>query len=74
MMLMVHTEKYHEDESKLLKESKDVKEKAVHPDTALKDAIRKRFERKIKAYTIAEGKFKTLSIDGKKFSSDQITF
>ena len=71
---MVHSEVYDKEASEMLKEGKEIKETASMPDSLVKAEIRKRFERKIKAYTIAEGKFKTLSINGEKFASDEITF
>jgi len=74
MTLMIHSESYDEEASNLLKEGMEVKVKASMPETKLKEVIRKRFEKKIKAYTIAEGKFNTLSIAGEKFTSDEITF
>jgi len=74
MMLMIHSESYDQEASDLLKEDMEVKVKASAPESMLKDDIRKMFEKKIKAYTIAEGKFTTLSINGERFASDQITF
>lgn len=50
------------------------KVKIQAPETKAKELIRKRFERKLRTYTISEGKFKTLSIGGTKFNSSDITF
>ena len=74
MTLMIHSEKYDQEASDLLKEDMETKVKAQMPEANLKAKIRGEFERKIKAYTIAEGKFNTLSINGEKFASDEITF
>lgn len=74
MKLMVHSEKYDQEASDLLKEGKEVKVKASAPESVLKTKIRGEFERTIKAYTIADGKFATLSINGDQFASNEITF
>ena len=72
--LMVEKETYKEALSESNKEGKEVKEKTQAPITMLKSVIRKRFEKKIKSYTIGAGKFKQLSIAGYKFKSEEITF
>jgi len=50
------------------------KPKAKAPETKLKETIRAMFEKKIKSFTIAEGKFSQLAINGKKYESTEITF
>lgn len=67
--LMVDHETYKGNDS-----DKEKKVKATMPESLLKTAIRKRFEKKIKAYTIEEGKFARLKIGGKEYLSENITF
>jgi len=74
MTLLIHSEDYDVEASKLLKEGMEHKVTAQMPEANVKAQIRERFERKMKAYTIEEGKFTTLSINGKKFQSEHITF
>lgn len=70
--LVVFNEYYKEDKTAEAKAGKEVKIKATHPLTKVKNEIRKRFEKKYKAYTIASGKFASLSIAGTVFSADEI--
>ncbi len=72
--LLVHNETYKEDASNKAKAGKEVKQKATQPETVLKATIRKRFEKKLKSYTVTEGKFASLSIAGTKFLSEEVTF
>jgi hypothetical protein len=70
--LLVTKETYKEDLSKEAKHGKEVKVKASAPDSVLKNQIRKRFEKKIKSYSISKGKFAKLSINGNTFLSEEI--
>ena len=70
--LVVFNEYYKEDKTAEAKAGMEVKIKASHPDTKVKDAIRKRFEKKYKAFTIASGKFASLSIAGTVFEAEEI--
>lgn len=72
--LIVEKQTYKENKSKAMKESMGVKEKAKAPETALKEAIKKRFESKMKTYTIADGKFTKLSIGGQLFIGSDVEF
>jgi len=72
--LLVQQQTYKEALSDQAKAGKEVKVKATQPDTVLKDTIRKRFEKKIKSFTISEGKFASMTVGGQKFLSEQITF
>lgn len=72
--LMVDHEYYKEDKSLAIQEGVEMVEQVQNPDTMLKDMIRSRFMKKIKTFTIAEGKFANLTICGNKFQSDNITF
>jgi hypothetical protein len=72
--LMVMQETYKEDLSDKAKAGKEVKIKATQPLTVLKDTIRKRFERKIKSYTISQGKFASLTIAKQTILSESVTF
>lgn len=72
--LLVQHETFKQDLSDKAKSGKEFKVKATHPLTVLKEQIRKRFEKKIKSYTISEGKFASITISGNKFLSEDITF
>lgn len=72
--LLVQQETYKEDLSDKAKDGKEVKVKATQPLTVLKETIRKRFEKKIKSYTISEGKFASITIAGNKILSEDVTF
>jgi hypothetical protein len=72
-MLLVENETYKAEASAEAKEGLEVKPKAKMPQTALNEAIKALYERKLKSFTIAEGKFKGMTIAGKKFESDRIT-
>ena len=74
MTLMVLTEDYDTEASKLLKEGKEKKVKASAPESKLKEKIRKQFMKKVKSYTLTQGKFTTLSLNGQKIQSDNIDF
>jgi hypothetical protein len=70
--LLVNNETYKEELSKKAKHGKEVKVKASAPESVLKNEIRKRFEKKIKSYSLSKGKFAKLSIGGKNFLSEEI--
>jgi len=72
--LMIVNETLNEEATKLLQEAKVQKVKAQAPDSNAKAVIRNRFEKKIKSYTIAEGNFAELTINGTTFASENITF
>lgn len=72
--LLVENETYKVEASELLKEELDIKPKVTAPISLLKAEIRKQFERKIKSFSIKEGNFKQLSINGTKYSSKAISF
>ena len=55
-------------------EDADTVEKKSAPETKVKAEVRKRFEKKFRDFTIAEGKFTSLKINGKTFLSENITF
>lgn len=72
--LLVQHQTYKEDLSDKAKAGTEVKIKATQPLTVLKDTIRKRFEKKIKSFTISEGKFASMTIAGTKILSEDVTF
>lgn len=74
--LLVEKIYYKEEASEKAKEESGLSDKVTikQPETLLKEAIRKRFEKPFRTYTLEEGKFKNISIGGTKFSSDEITF
>jgi len=71
--LFVFNEYYKVDKTAEAKAGKPVNVKASMPDTVLKKQIRGRFEKKYRAFTIAEGRFKSLSIAGETFIAENIT-
>ena len=73
--LMVHHETYKVDASKEAKKVAGIipKVKATMPESEVKKVIRGMFEKKIRDFTISEGKFKSLTINGEKFLSENIT-
>jgi hypothetical protein len=70
--LVVWNEYYKKDLTAKEQAGKEVKISASHPDTVVKKKIRAMFEKKYKAFTIAQGKFASLSIGGTTFESDNI--
>lgn len=74
--LLVEQEIYNAEASEAAKEALGIVEKvkASEPLTKLKAAIRERFQRKMKTYVLENGKFQSISINGIKFSSDEIQF
>lgn len=68
--LLVQKQTYKELESQVAKANlgKVDKPKATMPESALKKIIRKRFEPKIKAFTIRTDNFKKLTVGGQAFS------
>lgn len=75
-LLLVEHSYYKEDKSKEAKEALGIVEKVEikAPETKLKEAIRRRFEKPLKRITLQSGKFEAISIDGNKFTSDEIQF
>lgn len=71
--LVVFREYYKDDKTKQAKAGKEVEVKATTPQTALKKTIREMFEKKYRAFTIAEGKFAKLSIGDQVFLAEDIT-
>lgn len=74
LTLLVDHVYYKEEKSEEAKKGMGEKVKAQEPLANLKEQIRSRFAKKIRSYTISEGKFASLSIGGRKFASDEITF
>lgn len=72
--LMVDHCIYKEEATAKLQEGKEQKVKCSMPEMQVKKLVRERFEKKIKAFTISEGKFETLKVGGQVFRSDSIRF
>lgn len=71
--LLVENTTYKAEASAEAKEGMEDKPKAKMPSVALNEAVKELYERKLKTFTIAEGKFKGLTIAGRKFESENIT-
>jgi len=69
LSVLVAKQTYKADASDAVKAEKGIAEKvkATMPETALKAVIRKRFEPKIKSFTLNTDNFESLSINGEKF-------
>jgi hypothetical protein len=72
--LLVMQQTYKEDLSNKAKAGKEVKVKATQPESVLKKEIRERFERKLKSFTITEGKFASITIAKETFLSENVNF
>ena len=71
--LVIWNEYFKEEKTAEAKAGKPVEIKASHPDTVVKKEIRSMFEKPLKTFTLAEGKFGAISIAGEKFLSENIT-
>lgn len=74
--LLVEKQTYKEEASNAAKEALGIETKVEikQPDTKLKEAIRERFEKKMRTFTLSQGKFEEISIAGTRFKSDEIMF
>jgi hypothetical protein len=75
-LLLVEHSYYKEEKSIEAKDALGIVEKVEikAPDTKLNAAIRERFEKPVKRITLSAGKFNAISIDGNKFTSQEIQF
>jgi len=73
LSLLVFREYYKEDLTAQEKAGRPVEIKASHPDTVVKKKIREMFDVKYKAFTFANDKFASFSIDSQVFLSENIT-